>query len=235
MKVTESSIAGVRLYGPDAPDFEPALARILGRSPRELLRPALPFSVIVENCSERPIALLGVRFDMLGDRAKQPSVVHYADTLRNPEKADFLPGTCRFICAEPAYTSLVIHGETVPNTRGRMNLDNLKRMLQITASLDCIAFDDGTFRGPDSQKAFARFLHERETERALLAQVLAMESGPIAAIEEVLFEAVQDSAERGRRAVARKLIEGLEAGGRDELITRAKNYRCRIPLSRLEV
>jgi hypothetical protein len=188
--------------------------------------------VIVENVSDLPIALLGVRFDMIGQKAKHYSVVHYADTLRNPEKAALRPGVKRFVCAEPAYTSLVVRGEVVADTRGRMNLDNLRRMLQICASLDCVAFADGAFHGPDSQCAFDRFAREREAEAALLAEVLAMESTPVASIEAVLFEAVQDPAERGRRTVARKLLEGLESGGRDELLFRAKSYRRRIALTR---
>ena len=232
MKVTPSSIEGVDIYGPDAERFEPALAEILGRAPRELLRPALPFSVIVENASDRAIALLGVRFDMVGPRAKQYAVVHYADTLRNPEKADLRPGDKRFVCAEPAYTSLVIRGESVANTRGRMNLDNLRRMVQIRAHLDCIAFDDGTFHGPDSQGSLERYTRESAAEAALVAQVLAQQGMPVAATEKLLFAAVQNPAQRGVRALAKKLIEGLEAGGRDELLNRARNWRCRIALSR---
>jgi len=233
MKVTPSCVEGVRLHGPDAEQFERALTGILGRAPRELLRPALPFSVIVENASRNAIALLGVRFDMTGPKAKQYSVVHYADTLRNPEKAELRPGANRFVCAEPAYTLLVIRGEAVPQTRGRMNLDNLRRMLQIRASLDCIAFDDGAFHGPDSQGSLERFTLERAAETALLAQVLGLEGSAIALTEAILYEAVQDPVQRGRRTVARKLIEGLESGGRDELLLRARNWRCRMALSRL--
>lgn len=232
MRVLESTIDGVRLYGTDSAEFEASLLQIVGQAPLRLLRPALPYSVIVENIADRAIALLGVRFDMAGQKGKQVSVVHYADTLRNPEKADFKPGTKRFVCAEPAYTSLVIRGEVVPNTRGRMNLDNLKRMLQVKASLDCVAFDDGRFLGPDSQGAFQRFAREREGELALLERVKAMADEHIATIEELLFAAVLDPEERGRRTVSRKLLEGLESGGRDELIARAKGYHCRIALTR---
>ncbi len=232
MKVAESTVGGVKVFGPEAPEFEPHLVNILGRAPRELLRPALPFSVIVENAADRAIALLGMRFDMTGPKGKQYSVVHYADTLRNPEKADLRPGTTRFICAEPAYTSLVLRGEVVAETRGRMNLGNLRRMLQIRATLDCVAFDDGEFHGPDSQRAFERITVEREAELALLAEVIRLETGPIATLEALLFEAVQDPEERGRRTVARKLIEGLASGGRDELAARVAAYRCRIPLKR---
>ena len=193
MKVLVSSVAGVAVHGPDSPAFSEGLFDILGRAPRELLLPALPFSVIVENNSTRTIALMGVRFDMVGARAKQYSVVHYADTLRNPQKADFRPGVRRFVCAEPDYTALVVRGDVSATTRGRMNLDNLRKMLQIRASLDCIAFEDGEFRGPDSQDAFGRFAREREIEGALLEEVLA---------KDVLVTCV-----KGRKRGAKRLPE----------------------------
>jgi hypothetical protein len=59
-----------------------------------------------------------------------------------------------------------------------------------------------------------------------------MESEENPALERMLFAAVQDPVERGRRLVSRKLIEGLQTGGRDELFSRARAYRCRIPLYR---
>jgi hypothetical protein len=232
MKVLPSSVAEVAVHGPDSPAFTDGLLAILGRAPRELLKPALPYSVIVENNSTRTITLMGVRFDMLGARAKQYSVVHYADTLRNPRKADFLPGVKRFVCAEPAYTALVVRGDVSPTTRGRMNLDALRKMVKIQAALDCIAFDDGEFRGPDSQNAFGRFAREREMEGALVAELLAMEGEPSTAMEALLVRAVQDPDERARRPIARKMLEALEVGGPGEVLTRARGFRRRIALWR---
>ena len=148
---------------------------LLGREPDEALRAAARFSVIIRNKADRAIALLGVRFDMVGERAKRYSVVHYADTLRNPEKADLLPGAIRFVCAEPLYTELVLRrkiSQREADKRARMNLDNLAKAREIRASLDCAAFDDGQFAGPDSLGAFARLRAEREAEIAFLDEVL---------------------------------------------------------------
>ena len=232
MKVLPSTVADVVLVGPDSPAFTDAITSILGRAPRELLRSALPFSVIVENHSNRTIALLGVRFDLLGARGKLYSVVHYSDTLRNPQKGDFRPSTRRFVCAEPEYTALVLSGNSAPQTRGRMNLDNLRRMLSIVASLDCVAFDDGQFQGPDSQGAFDRFAHERASEMKLLEDALAFREKPLNEIEDWLSAAVQDERERVRRTVAKKLLEALDTGGAEGMAARAKAHRCRIALWR---
>src|SRR5271165_2168025 len=113
-----------------------------------------------------------------------------------------------------------------------MNLGNLRRMLQIRASLDCVAFEDGQFAGPDRQGAFERFAREREMESTILAEIVAMGTAPIAEIEKHLSLAAEDTEERPRRAVARKLLEGLAAGGRHEMLARAGKHRCRIKLWR---
>src|SRR6185312_5756361 len=108
MKITPTSVAGITLAGPESLEFEHVLAPLLGRAPRDLVAPALPYSVIVTNRSGRAVSLLGVRFDMTGSRGKPYSVIHYADTLRNPEKSDFLADTSRFVCAEPSFTALLL-------------------------------------------------------------------------------------------------------------------------------
>lgn len=217
----------VDLIGPDTAEFREALEVLLGCAPDEALRPAIPFSVIVRNKTGRAIALLGVRFDMIGARARPYSVVHYADTLRNPEKADLTPGAMRFVCAEPLYTELVLRrkvGRREADKRGRMNLDNLAKASEIRASLDCVAFDDGHFAGPDSLGAFDRLRAGREAEIAFLEEVLS--AADLAAL---LRSAMEIPA---RRALARRLQEGLQTGGQEETMARARSHRPRIALSR---
>lgn len=228
MKLTPSSIAGIRLLAPNTPEFEEALAPLLGDLPRERIAAAIPFSVIVINGTRDTIALLGVRFDMTGPRAKPYSVIHYADTLRHPERADFLPGSCRFVCAEPAYTSLVLRKLGDPGARGRINLDNLRKMLGLRASLDCVAFADGRFEGPDTLGAFARLARQREREAELVAQT----SG--GATEELLNAAVNEAGDSARLALARRLLESLQTGGGEAMLARAREHRLKIPVWRAD-
>jgi hypothetical protein len=227
LKIEPSGVPDVDLIGPDTVEFREALKSLLGREPDESLRLAIPFSVIVRNKTGRAVALLGVRFDMIGARARPYSVVHYADTLRNPEKADLTPGAVRFVCAEPLYTELVLRrtvSRSEADTRGRMNLDNLAKASEIRASLDCVAFDDGYFAGPDSLGAFDRLRTEREAEIAFLEEVLS--AADLAAL---LRSAMEIPA---RRALAKRLQEGLQTGGPEETIARARSHRPRIALSR---
>ncbi|MEP6714479.1 MAG: hypothetical protein ABJC09_02830 [Terriglobia bacterium] len=213
MKVHPSTIPGVAIHGPQAQEFRSALGTILGHEPQVELQPAIPFSVMVSNNSARAVAFLGVRFDLLDARGKRSSVVHYADTLRYPEAADFRPGARRFVCAEPAYTALVMRGEPI-TARGRMNLDNLRRMLQVRATVDCVVFDDGEFAGPDSERTFDRLTAERVIEAGFLAELEAAEDRAA-----FLATTAGDSRERVLQTAARKILDG-------------KDFRLRIPISR---
>jgi hypothetical protein len=235
MQLSTSSVPDVELIGPGTPEFNQAVEVLLGRAPDDVLKPALPYSVIAVNNHARAVALLGIRFDMVGRKAKSYSVIHYADTLRHPEKANLPPGGMRFVCVEPLYTDLVLRRAREIDRRGPMNLDNLRTVLRIGASIDCAAFDDGQFAGPDSLGAFDRLQSEREAEIAFRDEILK----PDCAIEALLKQAVEipaaqarDRALLARRVLAKRFSEGFAAGGRDEVIALARNHRIRIRLWR---
>jgi hypothetical protein len=228
-------VSSVELIRPGDAEFVEALETILGSVTDEVLKPALPYSVIVRNRDSRAIALLGVRFDMVGLKGKRYSVVHYADTLRNPESGDLRPGAMRFVCAEPLYTDLVLRRERVIDRRGPMNLANLRTLLRISASIDCVAFEDGQFAGPDSLGAFDRLECERDAEIGLLAEL--NQEG--CATERLLGRAMEIPADKmhdrallARRVLARRLHQRLTSGGPDELAAAAATHRLRIPLWR---
>jgi hypothetical protein len=218
--------APVELHVPGSADFKEALRRILGGEPGEWLRPALPYSVIAENCSTRPIALVAVRFDLTAPRGKKMSVIHIADTLRNPEKAEFAPGSRRFFCAEAEYAAAVMRGDSEVSRRALMNLQNLRGMLRVKASVDCFAFDDGQFDGPDRGGAFERFSKQRAAEQALISGLL---SGEVQA-ENLTSEL--NSTDSARRALAAKLADALTSAGREAMLDCARRHRCRVPLIR---
>jgi len=222
-------IEGVRLIAPGTDEFERELEPLLGRAPRELIAPALPYSVIVANDSGRAIALLGIRFDMTGPYAKPYSVIHYADTLRNPEKSDLQPGARRFVCAEPSFTALLLRRDADLSSRGRDNLDNLRKTIDIRASLDCVAFDDGRFEGPDTQNAFERLAKQRQLEASFPMEVVSM-----SAVDAELYlrTAVEDTGNRPCRMLARKLLEALESGGQEAMTQQASQHRLKMAVWR---
>jgi hypothetical protein len=224
----------VELIQPGAAGFDAALESILGRPPDRVLTPALPYSVIVRNGDKRAIALLGVRFDLIGMKGNY-SVVHYADTLRRPEKTDFRAGTLRFVCAEPSYTDMVLRGAADVDRRGRLNLEKLFTVLQARASLDCVGFDDGQFAGKDSLGAFDRFACERDAEIAFLDEIARPGCAVATVLEQAMAipaEKARDRAAIARRALARRLHDGFVTGGLDEVSERVRNHRVRVELWR---
>ena len=221
---TEASVAGVKLLGPDEPEFNALLQTLWGREPDDVLLPALPYSVIARNHASRTVAFLGVRFDMRSSAGNVYSVVHYADSLRYPENADLKPEGMRFVCAEPLYTGLVLRRESRVDPRGPMNLGNLRKALTISASIDCVAFDNGHFTGVDSLAAFDRLARERRAEENLIT-VLGGSASP----EQLLATAMN---EPGLRVLARRWHDGLAAGGPAELQSLADRHRSRISLWR---
>jgi hypothetical protein len=235
MHVEPSSVASVELIGPKNPEFECALQVIPEAKVREVLKPALPFSVFVRNNDSRILAFLGIRFDMEEKGRKPFSVVHYADSLRNPEKADLKPGASRFVCAEPLYTDMVLRHSDDIDKRGPMNLENLAAADRVRVSLDCAAFDDGAFEGPDALDAFDRLALETIAEARFLAELLRPGCSLHALLDaalEIPVERTRDRALLARRAVARRVAEGLYLGGIEEALHRARNYKVRITLHR---
>ena len=215
----------VHLILPAADDFSSALEALYGRAADDELRAALPYSAIVRNEAARAIALLGVRFDMTGMKGNQYSVVHYADTLRHPERAALRSGALRFVCAEPGYTELVLKREGEVSRQARMNLDNLRRARRIRVSVDCVAFDDGSFDGPDSRSAFQRLERERAAEHQLVDEIIS--AGP--GVESILVHAME-AAET--KSVAHRFLELLEATDESAMVSAAKAHRARIKLFR---
>jgi hypothetical protein len=228
MQVEPSDVRGVDLIGPGDSGFEAAISSLLGRAPGDVLKPALPYSVIVRNSHTLALALIGIRFDMTGRGNRSFSVIHYADMLRHADRAALTPGAMRFVCAEPLYTDMVLRGADEVGARGPMNLEKLRTASAARVSLDCAAFADGTFAGPDSLQAFDRLEAERTAELALVAELLSAGCS----VEALIAEASETSAPGGPRALARKLSQALEAGGREEALARARAHKVRISLRR---
>jgi hypothetical protein len=95
-------------------------------------------------------------------------------------------------------------------------------------SLDCIAYSDGRFDGPDTGGAFERFTRQRAAEQGLISAVL---DGQIDRDELLKVLNGSDSA---RRAVASKLLEALSAGGASGMLECARTHRLRAALVRVE-
>jgi hypothetical protein len=103
-------------------------------------------------------------------------------------------------------------------------------MLQIRAALDCVAFNDGSFRGPDSLAAFDRLTAERSVEMEFIAGVLRLADRPAVAMEGIMKAAT--GGDRVQRDQARRLLEAFAGGGLEGMIAKARSHRPRIELQR---
>ena len=218
----------VALHLPGSERFNAALSTILGGAPGEWLKPALPYSVIAENCSGEAISLIGVRFDLTSKKGKKMSVIHLADTLRNPEKTEFAPDACRFFCAEAEYAAVAARRGTEVSRRAQMNLQNLRTMLRVRASVDCIAYSDGRFYGPDSGGAFERFTRQRAAEQDFVSAVIHGQINRDGLVKEL------NATDSARRGLAGKLLDALSAAGVEGMLECARMHRLRAMLVRVE-
>ncbi len=102
-------------------------------------------------------------------------------------------------------------------------------MLNVSAMVDCVAWSDGKFEGPDSLGAFERLARQRLMEEAFVALAQSMDARTM---ERFLKQASEDTEDRARRKLGRKLLEGFQSGGREEVLKRARNHHLKIPLHR---
>jgi hypothetical protein len=70
---------------------------------------------------------------------------------------------------------------------------------------------------------------QREMEDAFVRTVASAREFEV---EEILRQAAEDPEDRARRTLARRLLEGLEAVGRGEMLRRAENHRLKISVWR---
>ena len=238
MQVEPSSVAGVELIGPRNGEFLEALTSLLGRDAgRSAEAGAAVFGDCRGTTTRARWRCWASGSTWLGRKAKAITRWFIMRTRCGIRKKR----TCNPGAHAVRLRRTALHGSGAAArdarsiARGPMNLDNLRTVRRIRASLDCAAFDDGQFAGPDSLGAFERLESEREAEIALLEEVLKSDC----AIEAILQQAMEipdiqsrDRALLARRVLAKRLYQGFAEGGRDEVALRARNHRLRIRLRR---
>jgi hypothetical protein len=109
-----------------------------------------------------------------------------------------------------------------------MNLDNVHKMKHVTASIDSVAFNDGSFHGPDKAKSFTRLASERDAEVHFRARILdsAKES------EEDFLEVLRLSVDLPILKRFARLPELYVEAGREAVLEVLEKHTVRIPLHR---
>ncbi len=193
---------------------------------------ALDYSVAVINRSHMAIAFLGVRFEMVKRDGKHAIAMQYSDALRHPEQSEFVPGMARLISIEHGVTQAVLEGVSIESIPGYqrilMNLDNVRKMSSVTASIDSVAFTDGSFHGPDKAGSFTRLASERDAEVHFRERVL--ESGPMP--EPEFAELLRLTIDLPVLRRFSRLLDLYVEAGREAVLEVMSAHKVRIPLHR---
>jgi hypothetical protein len=173
--VESTGVPGVALIAPTEPNFETYAAVVLGTQVLEDLRPILSTSMILENGSQKRIVYYGARFQYIGSEGYPVTNLIYIDMRTRGVAKPLSPGERTLVSFEPSLTYLIVQGgasSAKGRTEYRAWLENLAAVAargRITASLDCVIFEDGQFAGADHANHF-NVLKVREAAHAEFLQ-----------------------------------------------------------------
>lgn len=174
---------GVVLIPADGQDYAGRFRRILAGRDGKALEPWLPYSVIVENRSSSPIAVLTVHAELLGRDGR--TVTHQMTLqhldLENPS-GFFLPGQSRFLSAVPQVDQILAsrHALDLPSfllQRIEERRALYASQLRVTFILECVVFSDGRLVGPDRANIAARIGAINLAEKEVLDRLAKADVG----------------------------------------------------------
>lgn len=191
MIVTGIPEQGLMLIGPTSADFQQMADNVLQGRTDYVFEQLRPYSVILQNTTQKIIVGYALRWEYLGPNGKRIPVdktIGQVKALRDglfPKSkstygmtAVIAPGSWRIVTpqsvvgSDTAVTSpaLIANPEFVKFMAYKA--DKLQNAQNLTVSLDGVFFDDGTFVGPDRSAFFEVFQWELEAKQHLLEHIL---------------------------------------------------------------
>jgi hypothetical protein len=210
---------GLRLISPSDPSFDERLRAELKGESNEVVDSLKPFSVFLENKSERPVVAYLIQWCFT---TKEGRNQYYRRALLNPQplmdgenlsqelerqSGRIEPGSAIFLSLLSTDGSGMLRAEVSPKEaeefRQGKRLDRtslLQRFTsqaaqytEITVSIDGAFFDDGTFVGPDTSNFFNQTKAVIDAKRDLLNEIATGLSN-LAMTRESLYEHLQEIA-----------------------------------------
>jgi hypothetical protein len=159
--VQPSTISGFDIVGPQNPDFAAAVAETVGSDLPPVLKPWLPYGVVIKNNSLQPLAGICV----VWTRDLNAGPLGYvggpcATWLESRKPFQLQPG--KTVLAFPDWI-LQEPGELKPFRDPKLlsdwrdGLANFQRAHTLAISLDSVVFASGQFVGPDATNQYKRF------------------------------------------------------------------------------
>jgi hypothetical protein len=196
--VAMAQIEGVRITRPDSPEFPALLHSFPGQVPVEF-EAVLPYSYILENTSDLPIASIVTRVYFTNAGGKQvfsQNHTHY----RGDDPARVLqPGRKRFVSPDPTVNMIVNSGRQMPAELQIQHAEILRERISKLGDgrpvIDSVIFADGELQGPDQFRVVDMFSEYDRAEQDLLRELRARRSAPRPAIKDYLKQASQPAGE----------------------------------------
>lgn len=220
---------GVRVLPSGNPGFDRALEGFPGRIPAAF-KDVLPYCLIVQNRTSRPIMSFTVRIEFLNPEGKP--IYHEFTTGNAPAddpRSSLQPGRSRFVCPEPRINSVVnmgvalpaaIEGDLAARVKERLAMyAHQKQPIRIV--LDSAVFTDGELVGPDASRMENRLNSMRQAEDDVVREISAARFDPgairayLKAASEVEERPAYTAADvdyygRRKQSIARYLLERFD-------------------------
>jgi hypothetical protein len=169
--VQPSTISGIEIIGPQAPDFAASVAQIVGTDQPGNLTAWLPYGVVVKNNSPQALAAMTVVWtETLDAGPLRPVQRDYWSWFNAPLKY-VQPGSA--VLAIPQNMLQQPRNLTAFSAgRGLGNLPNFQRAQRIEVALDGVVFASGQFAGADTYSAYEEYQAQIDVPRSVATTVL---------------------------------------------------------------
>jgi len=189
------SLSGIVLVSPSDPAFLPAVQALIGAANFPFYEPVLPYSVLVQNDTSRPIIDVCVIFDVTQVNGKKDGSLAsgWGNIPPSAGAAPMLgPGAQILVSAVRGYAYTTPRRNPPPADLAA-RLAELTSAASIVISLDSVLFADGTLAGPDTRNNFVQYSQRLAADRDFASAVLSYQSGSVSGLQSYLdSEAVLD-------------------------------------------
>ncbi|HEY3839170.1 MAG TPA: hypothetical protein VGL72_21495, partial [Bryobacteraceae bacterium] len=168
--IPPSTIAGILLIGPQAPNFTPAVARVLGSDQPPAFLAWLPYGVVIQNNSSQALAAICVAWTGTFSTKATATAIGCEDGFNRPLH-QITPG--QSVVAMPRGI-LLRATDLRPYSRGAGlgNLSNWQRAESIAVSVDSLVFASGQFVGSDTAGEYEKFKAQLAVPQSVAATLL---------------------------------------------------------------
>ncbi len=172
----DASLAGITIVGPNDPTYPNAVASLIPTSDLPAYTPILPYSIVLQNNTGRPLLGFCVVFEIVNNAGHSGLMLHRFENMPPAGKTILDADKSMFISIERGYTNAALHSRlSFGMSHPQAFYDNAK---SITFSLDSALLPDGTIIGPDRQGTFNYYTALLTADRDISAAVLGYRSHP---------------------------------------------------------